>query len=308
MNKAIKQPDQRRLLVFNCHEAWVYQLGVLGYQLDIITNLKGRYKQSWDEQIRPAPANSRFISLEQAQQTQVDYYCIIAHNISDLLDVKHRCELLHKYVELVGVHVVSVSSLKGNSWGFSEDIIPFSAEQGDYLPHLGEKACGLRICNFIKDRKKILLWDFHEESFAAIPVKLVGHNPEMAGVGASENWSQLKKMLQSYRFYIHTADPELEDGYNMATLEAMAAGMPVLGNRHPSSPVEDGVSGFLSDDPEELGKYARLLLEDKEQAHQMGQQARKTIEKRFSRERFKSDFLRSIEISRQKKLKRQVKL
>ena len=38
----------------------------------------------------------------------------------------------------------------------------------------------------------------------------------------------------------------------MATVEAMAAGMPIIGNRHPDSPVEHGVNGFLSDDPAEL--------------------------------------------------------
>ena len=34
---------RERLLVFNCHEAWVYQLGLLDYDLDIICGLSGRY-------------------------------------------------------------------------------------------------------------------------------------------------------------------------------------------------------------------------------------------------------------------------
>lgn len=71
----------------------------------------------------------------------------------------------------------------------------------------------------------------------------------MPGVEAAKNWDNLKEMLQLHRFYIHTADPRYEDGVNMATLEAMAAGMPVLGNRHPTSPIEHGKSGFLSDNP-----------------------------------------------------------
>ena len=33
------QVCDRRLLVFNCHEAWVYQLGWLGYKLDIVIGL-----------------------------------------------------------------------------------------------------------------------------------------------------------------------------------------------------------------------------------------------------------------------------
>jgi glycosyltransferase involved in cell wall biosynthesis len=86
----------------------------------------------------------------------------------------------------------------------------------------------------------------------------------------------------------------------MASLEAMAAGLPVIGNRHPTSPIEHGVSGFLSDDPDELRKYAQMLLEDRDLAERMGQRARETVKERFSIKRFKEGFLRSIEIARQK--------
>ena len=71
--------------------------------------------------------------------------------------------------------------------------------------------------------------------------------------------------------------------------------MPVLGNRHPGSPIEHGVSGFLSDDPDELRNYARILLDDRDLAARMGLQARKTVIERFSMSRFKEGFLRSIE-------------
>jgi len=326
MHNQENHANNKTLLVFNCHEAWVYQLGVLGYALDIIVGLKGRYKQSWDEQMRPMPANSRSITLPQALQSETRYYCIIAHNIADLLDVKFRPEprlmvihstlegraieeksnitpqhmgaMLHQYVGLAGVHAVAGSELKGKSWDFTEDIVVVGVEPGDYLPYSGQKACGLRICNFIESRKKILLWDLHDKAFEGIPVGLVGHNPNMPGVTAAKSWDHLKKMLQTHRFYIHTADPELEDGYNMASIEAMAAGMPVLGNRHPSSPVEHGVSGFLSDDLDELRKYAGMLLEDRDLAARMGRQARKTVIERFSMNRFKEGFLNSIETAR----------
>jgi glycosyltransferase involved in cell wall biosynthesis len=113
-------------------------------------------------------------------------------------------------------------------------------------------------------------------------------------------------MLQSHRFYIHTADPRFEAGHNMATTEAMAAGLPILGNRHPSSPVKHGVSGFLSDNPQELRHYARILLEDRDLARLMGRQARKTVIEQFSLGRFKHSFVRSIEIARRKWCTRRV--
>ena len=276
--------------------------------------------------MRPIPANSRLVSLSEALQSKTPYYCIIAHNIADLLDVKNRPEpriivihstiegrkleeksdiepadmrkMLHKYLKLVGGYPVAVSVLKGKSWGFTEDIIPFCADTDDYLPYSGQEVCGLRISNFISSRKEILLWDFHKNVFEGLAVKLVGHNPDMEGVAAAENWGHLKKLMQSHRFYIHTADPKLEDGYNMATIEAMAAGMPVLGNKHPGSPIEHGVSGFLSDAPKELRKYAKLLLEDVDLAVKMGRQAQKVIIKHFSTGKFKGSFLRSIEAAR----------
>lgn len=86
----------------------------------------------------------------------------------------------------------------------------------------------------------------------------------------------------------------------MATLEAMAAGLPVLGNVHATSPVEHGVSGFLSDDPLELRGYAQRLLADRSLAATMGEAARKTVATRFSVAQFRENFSRSIETARQK--------
>jgi hypothetical protein len=328
MRKQEAPAPEKTLLVFNCHEPWVYQLGVLGYKLDIIIGLKGRYLETWDEQMRPIPPNSRLITLQEAQQSQTLYHCIITHNITDMLDIKHghepRLMVIHstfegraleensdvipqdmkdtlkKYLKLIGGHAVAISTLKGKSWDFTEDITPCAVDVDDYLPFSGQKSSGLRICNFIESRKTILLWDFHEKAFDGIPVRLVGHNPNMPGVRATNSWDHLKRMLQSHRFYIHTANPELEDGYNMASLEAMAAGMPILGNRHPTSPIEHGVSGFLSDDPAELRKYANMMLEDKILATMMGQEARKTVIEQFSMTKFKESFLKSIETARQK--------
>lgn len=58
----------------------------------------------------------------------------------------------------------------------------------------------------------------------------------------------------------------------MARMEAMAAGRPVLSNRHPTCPIEHGVSGFASDDPD--------------LAYRMGQAARRTAETRFAKHEF----------------------
>ena len=316
------------LLTFNCHEAWVHQLEYVGYPLDIIDGLPGRYCSRWDLNVRPFPRNSNLVYFDQILQARPSYDCIIIHNLTDLLDSKmilgprilviHRTlnglirqhglemepdklkAMVQKYLQWLGGHAVAVSSLKGGSWNLDEDIVEFGVDVDKYHPWSGGIAVGLRISNQIRNRREILLWEFHQAAFHDIPVKLVGFNPDMAGVLPSQNWEDLKRILSAHRFYIHTAHPELEDGYNMATLEAMAAGLPIIGNRHPSSPVDHGIDGFLSDDPGELNQFAKLLLSDRELAGRMGVAARRKAAERFSLEKFAQKFRASIEKARSK--------
>jgi hypothetical protein len=317
-----------RLLTPNCHEAWVYQLGYLDYDLDIIDGLPGRYCTKWDTNVRPFPDNATRVSLDQVLKSRPFYDCIITHNITDLMDLKtipgprilviHSTldgrvrqhglgmppkrlkTVLHNYLEVVGGHTVAVSALKGKSWGLVEDIVEFGVDLDAYPPWSGETAAGLRVSNQISNRKEILLWNFHEAAFKDIDVKLVGFNPDMSDVIPSRSWDDLKSILRSHRFFIHTAHPDLEDGCNMATVEAMAAGLPILGNRHSASPIEHGVSGFLSDDPEELKGSAQLLIRDKDLAGRMGAAARQVAHERFSIKKFVNRFKRSIETARAK--------
>ena len=80
----------------------------------------------------------------------------------------------------------------------------------------------------------------------------------------------------------------------------MAAGVPVVGNCSPSSPVVHGVSGFLSDDPDVLRRCAQRLLSDRDLARTMGAEARRTARTLFDIHLFRERFARSIETARLK--------
>jgi spore maturation protein CgeB len=176
----------------------------------------------------------------------------------------------------------------------ADEILPFGVDPDAYLPHTGQIARGIRVSNQFNRRRDILLADLHHAAFSGLPMKLVGHNPDLADSGPAEDWAHLKELLSSSRFYVHTADPKLEDGYNMASLEAMASGLPVLGNPHPSSPIVHGKSGYLSSDPAELRRYAEQLLADPELAARLGAEAKRMVSSRFHVRTFRAGFRGAI--------------
>ena len=313
------------LLVFNCHEAWVYQLHALDRALDIVVGLDGHHASGWDDRMRPLPPRSRLLSLGQARQEARSYDAVICHNLTDLLEstgiegprllVVHSTfegrkategadvpldqlrAKIRQYLALVGGHAIAVSEMKCVE-GFPDQVVTAGVDPDDYPAWRGDLAAGLRIANQVGQKRLVLAWDLHEAAFAGLPVTLIGHNPDLPGVAPARDWDDLKAQLARHRFFIHTADPRYEDGFNMAMLEAMAAGLPVIGNRHPSSPIRHGIDGFLADEPSELRTHAERLLGDRDLAARLGAAARETAARRFHSRRFARSLHQAIERSR----------
>ena len=321
-----------RLLVLNYHEAWVHQLGVLDAELDIVVGLSGRYTHDWDARMRPLPANARTITLSEARVSRTSYDCVINHSITDLLDTKEidapKLLVLHEtlegrraqqggefdardmqatlnmYLAGVGGHAIAISRMKARSWGVTHVIVHNMADPDAYPEHSGILNCGIRVANRITSKRVFLSWNFHDKALDGLPMKLVGHNPDLPGVSAATSWDGLKRDLASHRFYVHTADPHYEDGFNMAMLEAMAAGLPVLVNRHPTTIVEHRKSGFICETPDEMRIYAERLLADPVLAHEMGTSARRRVGMHFGPGRFKVEFTRALAEAKQKWVRR----
>lgn len=324
----LARPTAVKLLVLNCHEAWVHQLGALRADLDIVVGLPGRYTRDWDLRMRPLPEDARTVTLDDVRLRGVAYDCVINHNITDLLDTRFidapKLLVLHdtlegrmaqqeadfdardmraslnSYLGSVGGHAVAITRSKAKSWGVTHTVVANMADADAYLPWVGDLACGLRVANHVTSKRVFLAWDFHEAAMHGLPLRIVGHNPDLPGVHAADDWGQLKRMLAAHRFLVHTADPRYEDGYNMAVLEAMAAGMPILTHRHPTTIVQHGVSGYIADSPEEMRRYAERLLEDRDLAAELGAGARAFVQRYHSPDRFRVEFTKAIQEARKK--------
>ncbi len=90
--------------------------------------------------------------------------------------------------------------------------------------------------------------------------------------------------------------PSLYEGFPLAILEAMAAGLPVIASRVAGNPeaVEHGASGLLVEPEDAAGLAAALgeLLADPDRRRQMGEAARLRVEREFSIERVSAAYRR----------------
>lgn len=320
-----------RLLVLNCHEPWVYQLRWIDADLDVVVGLGGRAVAGWDERMRPVPPRSRFLSLAEALAQPPRWDAVICHNITDLIEtssidapkllIAHdtldgrmaqqgatfdrdaMIANLRTYLDRLGAHAVPVTAAKGASWGIAGKPLLTGSDPADYRAPTYERAAGLRVANDVISKRVFLAWDFHEAAFAGLPVTLVGHNP---GLGeAARDWDDLKSHFASHRFFVHTADARYEDGFNMAMVEAMAAGLPVVSNAHPTSPLTHGVDGFIAETPAAARAHALALLGDVDLARRMGDAARETARRLFSPAAWRAGALDAIARAGKKYRRRQ---
>jgi glycosyltransferase involved in cell wall biosynthesis len=143
-------------------------------------------------------------------------------------------------------------------------------------------------------RRVILGYDRYRKIVRSVPCRIVGENPGLPDAFTASDWEALKENYRNHRAYVYTALSEYEDGYNLAMLEAMATGMPVVSIENDTSPIIDGVNGFISDDERVLEKRLKQLLLDREKAAAMGTAARQTVSNLFGIHRFIQNWRRLI--------------
>jgi spore maturation protein CgeB len=176
----------------------------------------------------------------------------------------------------------AISKMKMASWKLPGMVITPGIDINDYGGYQGDNPEILTVSTLFKERDFLRGYSVHQEIVGDLPYKVLGNNPTMANSRESKNWDELKSFYRESRVYLNTTIPGYEDGYNLAMLEAMATGMPVVSLASPTSPLIDGENGFVSGDINYLRNKVKLLLDDPDLAKEIGQKGRQTIADNFS--------------------------
>ena len=313
-----------KILTYNWHEPYLCLLSRIGHTFLVIepeiTN--GTYRR-WDTSMRPIPNNVILVSEKEAL-TQLDEGAldlVIAHNIKDLINIHpyslpkilvfhnkltteinlannktNRNDYLDSINPLLkNIKKVFISESKRQDWGMEGDVILPGLDVNHYGGYSGDNPSVLRVGNLIKERDVMMGYSTSESILSGFPSITLGLNPNIPVSRMSIGFDDLLNQYRSLRVYLHTTSNNYEDGYNLALLEAMAVGMPVISIDNKTSPIKDGINGYISDDIQYLRTCLNKLLEDQELAISLGQNARETVKEKFPQSKFLNLWQKSIE-------------
>jgi len=192
------------------------------------------------------------------------------------------------------VHVTHFNRLMWNSGRTPTCVIPHGVMVSDGVGYRGTLERGIVVINHLARRGRRLGHDVYLDMRRDVPLDLVGMGAEETAGGLGEvQHRRLPEFVARYRFFFN---PIRYTSLGLAVCEAMMIGMPIVGlaTTEMATTVENGVSGYLSNDPDRLRDAMGLLLRDRETARRLGEGAREAACERFNIARFARDWERAF--------------
>ncbi|GMU93003.1 MAG: hypothetical protein AMXMBFR4_20610 [Candidatus Hydrogenedentota bacterium] len=305
-----------RVLTFNFHEPYICLMAKTGLPLTVGLYERPPFAREWQTKFRPVPKNVTLVpeSVWRRDLNAGGFDVVVAHNemnaanvlgcpVPGILVCHNRRSFLETtvagdpaqgrdaYRRLLSrlrerFEFVFISESKRDDYGIPGAVVLPGIDVDEYGGYSGDIAKVLRVGNAMRSRNRMFDVDFQERVCDGVPNRIVGEDTLMPDARPSASFDDLLENYRRLRCLLHVTREEYEDGYNLAMLEAMAVGMPVVSLTNRTSPLTNGVDGFLSGRSEELRQHIQTLLDDRDLAIEIGARGRDTVARKFPLTRF----------------------
>jgi len=191
--------------------------------------------------------------------------------------------------DMLLVHVTPFNALMWDSGRTPTRVIDHGVLVPDGVCYSGEIEKGIVVVNHLRQRGRRLGVDVFERIRKRVPLDLVGMDAESLGGLGEISPPRLPEFEAHYRYFFN---PIRYTSLGLAVLEAMTIGMPIVGlaTTEMAVAIENGFSGFVDTDPDNLIEPINMLLSDPAEARRMGENARQFALDRFHIDRFARDW------------------
>jgi glycosyltransferase involved in cell wall biosynthesis len=183
------------------------------------------------------------------------------------------------------VHVTHYNRLMWDNGRTPTTVIEHSVAIDPTAQYRGHLERGITVINGMQKRPRIAGYDLFLQVRDLLPLDSVGMQTEHIGGLGDVPYRHLHQRLADYRFLF---SPIRYTSLPLAVIEAMTIGMPVIALATTELPtvIENGKSGYISCNIDELVSHMRRLLADPEEARRLGAYAQEVARDRFSLDRF----------------------
>ena len=306
-----------RILTWHVHGSYLYYLAHAPHDFYLPVRASGESGYTGRTASFPWPDNVHEVSAEDVRELALDgilyqharHYLVDRHAL--LSDRQLRLpqvylehdpprgsptDTLHPVQDrnVLLVHCTPFNRLMWDSGVTPTRVIDHGVTVPEGARYRGDLARGLVVINNLAQRGRRLGADVYARLQAELPLDLVGMGwAEVAGGVGEIPPRELPAFMAAYRFFFN---PIRYTSLGLAILEAMMVGLPVVGlaTTELVTVIENGVSGYLATDPDELVGRAATLLADPALARRLGDGARRTATARFGIDRFARDWSETL--------------
>ena len=306
LNNVQRTSDKYNILTFNTHERYQTQNAKTGHNFYAFNFDGGK---DWYDGHAPMPdnyyqmpknslyagivfdlifVNSKFGQFQTAMQINQKLQLPILV-LEHTLPLQHwPQEQLAAFQNMKGDVNVFITEYSKRAWGMNGEVVYHSIDTELFKPGTEEpKSQVLTVAHDFVKRDYALNYKGWERITDGLPRVVVGDTE-----GLSKQSESVEELIKTYQESLVYINPSVLSPVPTSMLEAMACGCAVVSTATCEIPniIEHGVNGYISNDETELRGFVQELLNDPAKAKEMGQRARKTIEERFSEERFVNEW------------------